>query len=71
MYGYGLDKVYHIRYNHRFRQTCSGRKFDCVVCSIYHVYKIQAFHQFMKGLGYELKINTQYFELTMQTKYVR
>ena len=44
----------------------------CVVYSIHHVYKVHIFHQLMKGLGYVLKINTQYFELTMQkeTKYV-
>ena len=32
----------------------------------------QNFHQLMKGLGYALKVNTQYFELTLQmeTKYV-
>ena len=43
-----------------------------MVCSIYLVYKIQIFHQLMKGLRYVLKINTQYFELKMQkdTEYV-
>ena len=43
-----------------------------LVCSIYLVHKIQIFHQLMKSLGNELKINTQYFKLTMQkeTKYV-
>ena len=43
-----------------------------LVCSIYLVHKIQIFHQLMKRLGNELKINTQYFKLTMQkeTKYV-
>ena len=42
-----------------------------MVCSIYLVYKIQIFHLLMKGFGYVLKVNTQYFELTVQkeTKY--
>ena len=26
--GYGLDKVYHIRYNHSFRQTYPENKFN-------------------------------------------
>ena len=46
---YGLDKVYHIRNNHSFRQTCSGKKLTWICgCSmqdsnIYHL---------VKGLGY-------------------
>ena len=40
-------------------------------CSIYLVYKIEIFHQLMRDLGYVLKINPHYFELTVQkdTKY--
>ena len=43
-------------------------KLNCGVCSIYLAYKI---HQLMKGLRSVLKVNTQYFELTVQkeTKY--
>ena len=46
-------------------------KLNCGVCSIYLVYKIHIFHQLMKGLRSVLKVNTQYFELTVQkeTKY--
>ena len=32
--GYGLDEVYHIRYHHSFRQTCSEKKFNLIVCFV-------------------------------------
>ena len=61
--GYGLDKVYHIRYNHSFRQTYPENKFN--LCGFLTWCKI---YQLMKGLEYVLKINTQYFQVTIQKK---
>ena len=58
-----IKAIYNIRYNYIFKQTCCGKNFNLIVwfvASILYSYKIQIFHQLMKGLGYLLKIKAKY-----------
>ena len=58
-----IKSIYNIRYNYIFKQTCSGKNFNLIVwfvAFILYSYKIQIFHQLMKGLGYVLKLKAQY-----------